>query len=304
MKDEKKILEWLNSELSDQEIQDLKKSEDAGLLEKIIHYSSHLQVPAIDAEAALAQFKQRKLEKKQSKVIPLNYKTLFKVAAAIVVLLTSSYFLFFNSKSTFETKIAQTQSFHLPDESEVTLNATSKITFDKNNWKNNRSLTLEGEAYFQVEKGKKFSVITKDGIVQVLGTHFNVKQRDQYYEVMCYEGLVSVTYKNKVVKLPPGKTFRVLHSKIESLNDFNAQGPSWLQKESNFDRIPLNQVIAELERQYKIKIVTNGVDTSKLFTGTFSNDNQELALTAVTIPLQLSYRVEGKTIIFYKYATK
>jgi hypothetical protein len=29
-------------------------------------------------------------------------------------------------------------------------------------------------------------------------------------EVMCYEGLVSVTYNNKTVKLPPGKTFRVV----------------------------------------------------------------------------------------------
>ena len=304
MKDEKKILEWLNDELSDEEIQDLKKSEDDALLEKIIHYSAHLQVPAIDVEVALAQFKQRNLEKKESKVVPLKYKTLFKVAAAVVVLLTSSYFLFFNTTSTFETTIAQIQSFQLPDASEVTLNATSKITFDKNNWKNNRSLTLEGEAYFQVKKGQKFSVITKDGIVQVLGTHFNIKQRDQYYEVMCYEGLVSVTYKNKVVKLPPGKTFRVLYNKIESVDKIETKGPSWLQKESNFDRIPLRQVIAELERQYDLKIITEGVDTTKLFTGTFSNDNQKLALEAVTIPLQLSYRVKGKTIIFYKYATK
>lgn len=304
MKDEKKILEWINGELSDKEIQDLKQSEDDIVLEKIMYYSAQLQAPTIDAEAVLAQFKQRKLEKKESKVIPLNYKAFFKVAAAIAVVLTSSYFLFFNSTTTFETAIAQTESFQLPDESEVTLNASSKITFDKNNWKKDRSLTLEGEAYFQVEKGQKFSVNTQNGIVQVLGTHFNVKQRDNYYEVKCYEGLVSVTYENKVVKLPPGKTFRVVNNTIEAVEDFVVQGPSWLQKESTFDRIPLAQVIAELERQYNIKIVTEDIDTTKLFTGTFSNDNQQVALEAVTIPLQLSYRIEGKTIIFYNYATK
>ncbi|MFT5251527.1 MAG: transmembrane sensor [Flavobacteriales bacterium] len=304
MKDEKKILEWINGELTDQEVEDLKKSEDYLTLEKIIHYGGHLQAPSIDAEAALVRFKQHKLEKKESKVIVLNYKNFFKIAAAITLLLTSSYFLFYNTDTTFKTAIAQTQSFQLPDESEVTLNAASKITFHKNSWKENRNLTLEGEAYFQVQKGQTFSVSTKDGIVKVLGTHFNVKQRNNYYEVMCYEGLVSVTYKNKTVKLPPGKTFRVVNKKIESAEDFNYQTPTWMKKESNFDRIPLSQVIAEVERQYNIIIKTESVDTSKLFTGTFTHKNQKVALEAITIPLQLSYRTEGKTITFYNYAAK
>jgi hypothetical protein len=59
---------------------------------------------------------------------------------------------------------------------------------------------------------------------------------------MCYEGLVSVTYNNKTVKLPPGKTFRVVKN-IESVQDFTNQTPSWLQKESNFDRIPLAKLL-------------------------------------------------------------
>jgi hypothetical protein len=40
-----------------------------------------------------------------------------------------------------------------------------------------------------------------------------------------------------------------------------------MQQESNFTGIPLDQVIAELERQYDIKIKSDGVDTTKLFTG-------------------------------------
>lgn len=302
MKDEKKILEWINGELTQQEIEDLKKSEDSLVLEKIAHYSKHLQPPVIDAQEALDSFNQKKSEKKRPKVINLNYKNFFKVAAAIALLFTSSYFLFFNSDSTFETAIAQTQSFELPDHSKVTLNASSKISFNENKWDEERTLSLEGEAYFEVQKGKTFSVKTQDGIVKVLGTHFNVKQRDNYYEVVCYEGLVSVTYDQKTVKLPPGKTFRVLNKNIESVDDFDIQSPYWLAKESNFDRIPLSLVIAELERQYDIKIKTEGVDTTKLFTGTFTHDNQQIALEAITVPLQLSFRVEGKTIIVYKYA--
>jgi hypothetical protein len=44
-----------------------------------------------------------------------------------------------------------------------------------------------------------------------------------------------------------------------------------------FTGIPLDQVIAELERQYDIKIKSDGVDTTKLFTGSFTHSNQKIA---------------------------
>jgi ferric-dicitrate binding protein FerR (iron transport regulator) len=301
MKNEKEIIKWLNGELSSKEIEDLKQSEGFDTLEKIAHYASHLETPTVDAQAALAAFKTRSLSKKETKVRTLNFKTFFKVAAALVVLLTSSYFLFFNNTQSYETGIAQTKTFRLPDNSEVLLNAASKITFNEKKWENNRNLTLDGEAYFQVQKGETFSVQTADGIVKVLGTHFNVKQRRNYYEVSCYEGLVSVTYNNETVKLPPGKTFRVVNKQIEDVDDSAAENPSWMQQESSFTGIPLNQVIAELERQYDIKIKADDVDTSKLFTGSFTHTNQKIALEAVTIPLKLSYKIDGKTIVFYNY---
>jgi ferric-dicitrate binding protein FerR (iron transport regulator) len=263
-----------------------------------------LETPKVDAQQALDHFKARNKSKKETKVRTLNFKIIYRVAAVLVVLLTSAYFLFYNTTTSFETQIAQTKTFHLPDDSEVLLNAASKITFNEKKWDKKRDLTLEGEAYFQVKKGQTFSVNTVDGIVKVLGTHFNVKQRKNYFEVSCFEGLVSVTHNNETIKLPPGKTFRLINNTIEDVPDFNAQNPSWMQQESSFDRIPLDQVIAELERQYDLKIKTEGVDTSKLFTGSFTHKDQKIALEAITIPLKLSYKIEGKTIIFYNYEVK
>jgi ferric-dicitrate binding protein FerR (iron transport regulator) len=304
MKNEKEILKWLNNELSSKEIEDLKQSEDLKTLEKIAHYASQLETPKVDAQAALEAFKARNHSKKKTKVRSLNFKTFYRVAAVLVIMLTSAYFLFFNNTKSFETQIAQTKTVTLPDNSEVILNSASKLTFNEKKWADKRDLTLEGEAYFKVQKGQTFSVNTKVGVVKVLGTHFNVKERQNYFEVHCYEGLVSVTYNNKTVKLPPGKTFRVINGSIENVEDFNSKNPSWIQQESSFNRIPLNQVIAELERQYDIKIKKEDVDTSKLFTGSFTHTNKEIALQAVTIPLKLSYRIEGKTVIFYNYGVK
>jgi transmembrane sensor len=304
MKNENEILKWLNRELSSKEIKDLKQSEGFDVLEKIAYYTSNLEAPKVDAQEALDQFKVRNKSKKEIKVRTLNFKTLYRVAAIVVVLLSSAYFLFYNTTTTFETKVAQTKSFNLPDDSEVLLNAASKITFNEKKWASKRTLTLEGEAYFQVKKGQTFSVNTIDGVVQVLGTHFNVKQRNNYFEVSCFEGLVSVTHNNNTIKLPPGKTFRLINDNVQDVPDSDIQNPSWMQNESSFDQIPLDQVIAEIERQYDIKIKTEDVDTSKLFTGSFTHTDQKIALEAITIPLKLSYKIEGKTIIFYNYDVK
>ncbi|KDN56380.1 FecR family protein [Flavobacterium seoulense] len=304
MEKEKEIVKWLDGELSTPEIEDLKQSKDFKSIEKIAHYASHLATPKVDAQQALAALKNRKLTKKSPKVRNLNFSAFYKIAAVFLIALTSAYFLFYNTNQSFETGIAQTTTFQLPDNSEVILNASSKVVFNEKNWNKKRDLTLEGEAYFQVQKGKTFSVTTTDGVVQVLGTHFDVKQRNNFYEVSCYEGLVSVTYNGKTVKLPPGKTFRVINKQIENVEDFDAQHPSWLQKESSFTRVPLHQVIAELERQYDIKIETKEIDTSKLFTGSFTHTDQKIALEAVTIPLQLSYSIKGENVIFYKYAAQ
>jgi len=304
MKNEKEILNWLNNELSSKEIEDLKQSEGFDTLEKIAYYASQLETPKVDAHAALEAFKAQNHSKKKTKIRTLNFKAFYRVAAVLVVMLTSAYFLFFNNTKSFETQIAQTKTVRLPDNSEVVLNSTSKLSFNEKKWADKRDLTLEGEAYFKVQKGQTFSVNTTAGVVKVLGTQFNVKERKNYFEVNCFEGLVSVTYNNQTFKLPPGKTFRVLNGHIENVEDFTAKNPSWIKQESSFNSIPLDQVIAELERQYDMKIKAEGIDTSKLFTGSFTHANEKTALQAVTIPLKLSYRIQGKTIILYNYDVK
>jgi ferric-dicitrate binding protein FerR (iron transport regulator) len=57
------------------------------------------------------------------------------------------------------------------------LNAASKLSFNEKKWADQRALTLEGEAFFKVQKGQTFSVNTTAGVITVLGTQFNVKER-------------------------------------------------------------------------------------------------------------------------------
>ena len=305
MEENNNILKWFNNDLSKSEEESLKQSKvlDDTLL-KIEHYSKHLNAPEVDANNALSQFKSRQLKKKDTKVRALNYKLIYRVAAMLTIMLCASYFIFFNNTVVYKTDIAQTQNLTLPDQSEVILNAKSKLSYNKKNWDNNRNLDLKGEAYFKVEKGQKFTVNTNAGTVQVLGTQFNVKQRNNYFEVQCYEGLVAVTNQNNTVKLTPGKTFRLINGVVENLDDFNANAPSWINAESSFVKVPLSNVIKELEIQYNITIDYKNIDTNMLFTGAFTHKDKNIALQAVTIPLNISYKIDGKKVTFYKYEGK
>lgn len=303
MNKESDILKWFDGEISTQEMKTLYPDENFSALEKTRFYTKQIEVPQIDAEKALADFKTRSFRKEAPKVIPLNFKSFLRIAAILVVLLTSSYFVFFNNDKSFSTEIAEIETLYLPDNSEVILNAQSKLVFNKKDWEKSRTLDLDGEAFFKVTKGEKFTVYTDAGTIQVLGTQFNVKERDNYFEVKCYEGSVRVTQSNMETVLLPGKTFRIVNGEIVAVKDFNSETPSWLSEESTFDNVPLWQVINELEVQYDITISAENVNVSELFTGSFTHKDKNIALQSVTIPLKLSYKINGKNVAFYNYGS-
>ncbi len=304
MENKNDILKWLNRETSDEELVRLKKTDDFKTLEKIAHYSAQIETPIVDVKEALAALKiKTKNSSKKGKILQFNFKQLYKYAAAIVVLFATSYFLLFNNTSSFKTEFAQTKTFNLPDNSEVVLNANSEIIFSKKDWKESRNLTLEGEAYFKVQKGKKFTVNTAIGEVTVLGTQFNVKERTNYFEVKTFEGLVRVTYKGKEIKLPRGTIFKVVNGVIDATTTFDVNEKSWLQKESNFKSIALRFVLAEIENQFDYTIETKDVDLDILYSGGFTHTDINIALQSVTIPLQLSYKIDGKKITIFNYGT-
>jgi transmembrane sensor len=301
METENDILKWFNGEMSTEDFKKLHPNEDVSVLEKLGFYTKQFDVPNINAHEALADFKVKHFKKEETKVLSLNFKSFLKIAAILLIMLTSSYFVFFNNTRSYATKIAQTETLTLPDNSQVILNAKSSLSFSKKNWASNRSLNLDGEAYFKVSKGEKFTVNTDAGSVQVLGTQFNIKERKNYFEVKCYEGAVSVTQNGEITRLTKGKTFRVVNGDIVNIKDFIIKNPAWLAQESTFENVPLWQVIDELEIQYDISITAKSIDTSKLFSGSFTHTDQNIALQSVTIPLNINYEIIDKQVEFYNY---
>ncbi|MEO0505163.1 MAG: FecR domain-containing protein [Bacteroidota bacterium] len=296
--EENYLAKWLNNELSPEELKAFEQTEEYQSYVKLKAVSSRLQAPEFDMEGTFAQIK-AKTAGDTAKVIALKpYKSFLRIAAAIALLMVGAFAYLNLSNESVTTEIAETAKLTLPDASEVVLNADSKVTYDDTDWDLQRNITLEGEAFFKVAKGKIFTVSTDLGQVQVLGTQFNVEARKDYFEVSCYEGLVSVTFNNTTQKLPAGASLLFIRGERMERTVSNRE-PSWLNRESSFERVPLQFVINELERQFKIDVALENVDTEVLFTGSFNNTDLETALKSISTPSKLNFKVSGDNVLFY-----
>ena len=293
MKREDLIKKWLDNSLNSQELEAFKQLEDFEELTRL--------------DSALQQFKPHGFES-DSELEKLNFalksrtrkqdnwlKPLLRVAAILAICFGFYYFTS-SLDANFETQLAQKTNVLLPDNTEVKLNAKSSLAFSNKGWKDSRDLKLIGEAYFKVAKGAKFTVHTSVGEISVLGTEFNVKNRDNLFEVVCYEGAVKVEYNEITRVLKPGETFLALNKKIVEKPITKNTSPFWINNESAFKSMPYNQVIAEFERQYNVTFSVKTIDTNEVFTGSFAHNNLDIALQAITIPLNLAYSKNNNKI--------
>jgi ferric-dicitrate binding protein FerR (iron transport regulator) len=175
----------------------------------------------------------------------------------------------------------------LPDGSQVIINDGSKISYDKKSFVNSRTISLNGEAFFEVQKGNSFIVNTPSGSIEVLGTSFNVFSHDNRLRVYCKTGSVKVKAPGSEVVLKPGEKTSLLENNTLNSPELTDEDVSWLQGLYNFENAPLLEVAAELERQFNIKIKLNSTLSKVKYTGFFQDSDLEEALHSVCWPLKL-----------------
>ena len=300
MEQEYLIKKWLNDELTPEELESFKALKDYQSYIDIVETAKNFKASETHKVESFEQLKQRLQEKRPTKVRPLWTNPFLRIACVLVIALGVYFSVFYNPITEVDTLAHQQTTVELPDASKVTLNAMSHIEYGKRHWNKNREVNLQGEAFFRVEKGSKFDVITSEGVVSVVGTQFSVNQRNQLFEVKCFEGIVKViTNSNEAKTLTAGKTFRLLDGKVYQ-NVTTSSEPQWLKNISRFEKLPFKIVVAELERQYGVKVTIENFDKNPLFTGGFVHNNLENALISVTQPLNLSYAIiSQKEVVMY-----
>jgi len=224
-------------------------------------------------------------------------------AAAVIVLLLSIYSLnSYLSTKTVKTKYAEQTSVSLPDGSSVVLNAGSKVSWSDKKFDTERLVTLQGEAYFNVKKGNKFTIKTKNGLVEVLGTQLNVFSRNNSFWTSCITGRVRVSTNNQQQLILPGDVAELTVNGLIKTHKNNIEKTiSWKEGIFHFEDKPLVSIFAELERQFDVSIEYENRKERRI-TVSFSNKKLNEALDIVCIPMGLKHEVDKnqKVRIFEK----
>ncbi|MEM9990238.1 MAG: FecR domain-containing protein [Bacteroidota bacterium] len=225
-------------------------------------------------------------------------------AAILGVLLAISSILFLQYDRAGKTIVAnraEQKKHTLPDGSIVRLNAASQLSYNPKKWHENRSLQLEGEAFFEVKTGSKFTVYTPSGEVSVLGTSFNVNARNKVLEVACFTGSVAVKHRQtgEQVKIHTQEQIALAGQKLQKTKfDMQAQA-TWRKGSFYYKRQPLYQILDEIERQYDVYIKASKTLEDKYVDDFYFDLRESLDNTVQNIGRILDVQVEmrGDTIL-------
>ncbi len=291
-----RLLLWMQDELEVATLQENLDPDELATFQKIKQGTDVLAAFENRHQATFNEIK-NKIDSESPKVRRLNYKWIGAIAATFIVAF-GLYSVLSTGQFETQTTFGQQSMVTLLDGSSVKLNAQSKLWYETADWEQDREVHLDGEALFKVTKGSNFTVVTKQGTIQVLGTEFNVNTANDYFEVTCYEGKVKVVLKgDQEFNLTAGQSVRKDNGFEPENRSTYLKEPTWIKGVSSFESVPLRQVIKALEAQYELSFVTDQVDLNQIYTGSFTHSNLETALKTVFKPMNIEYNAKNKQSI-------
>jgi ferric-dicitrate binding protein FerR (iron transport regulator) len=273
---------------------------------KILLYSSQYEVPYI-------QTKEEALTKLKAKIAEGNYTVknpkpaiiralplIGKAAALILILFGAWYLLVRRPTINVIAERGNQTEYQLPDGTLVSMNADTKVSYNKEHFGKNRFVKLEGEAFFNVVKGNPFIINTDFAKIEILGTSFNVFARELSFKVTCFTGKIRVTHKNRSIIVEPGESAVIESDFFEKIHEKDMQTiGNWRNGEFHYENVSLNKVFNEIERQFNVTFVLPDVN-KKYFTGMFTNKNLVNTLDIVCIPMGLTYEIGTNSKIYIR----
>jgi transmembrane sensor len=247
---------------------------------------------------------------RKKKVIRRLYISIGSAAAVLGFVLLG--FWLSRAEVTITTKYAEEKKITLPDGSIVILNANSSIHYPLLWWINHRrNVKLEGEAYFKVvhlnadttniPEQDRFRLQTSRLHIEVLGTEFNVKDRNQSAKISLTKGSVSVSslISGKHYILKPSQM--ALETRDEALKIAIAD-PSvenaWIQGQRKMEKTKVKDILQEFEEVYGRRVTLSDPTMAEVqIDGTISFKNEEAVLFVLANILNANIKRDSTTIV-------
>lgn len=198
-------------------------------------------------------------------------------------------------------KGSQVVDMTLADGSRVWLNAGSSVTYPIAFIENERTVSITGEAYFQVasDKTKPFRVNKGNMQVEVLGTHFNVNAYDdeEDIKVTLLEGVVRVKLNNESQLLKPGEQAKVSGT-VNITKDVDLQEVmAWRDGRFKFSGVAMETIMRQAARWYDIDIEYRGKVEGTLSGGIARNVNVSQLLHVLELTDKVRFEIAGRKVI-------
>lgn len=252
----------------------------------------------------------QKIEQKANKTRPSATFRYLRVAASVaaVFLLVPLGFHFYNTDkpSVDVVKISaktSTDKVELEDGSIVYLNNNASLSYPKKFDSNQRIVSLQGEAFFEIAKDAKrpFIIHTNHSDVEVLGTSFNINTETAQTEIAVATGKVKVKslFNNKFSILTPNQSAKVDKEILEVFSTENKNYLAWKTGVFHFNKTPISQVVKELNTFYNNKVTLSKTDTDCLFSATLEQQKLDEILEIIKLTCDLQFNKKNKTYELY-----
>lgn len=240
------------------------------------------------------------------------------LAASVALIAASIWFFHLNQKNAAKslpmantlsksTLRGQKLKAQLPDGSSVWLNAESRITFP-DHFGATRKVTLEGEAFFDIEKDaeKPFIIEAGKAEIKVLGTSFNVKAypEEKMVETVVVTGTVAIEgpKAQPPITLTPNQkaVYRYGENSFWKETVEIREAVSWRNGILTFTDADLPEVIKKLERWFDVEfdVITAAITNCKV-TATFDNLALEQIMEQLQFIAPITYEIEEKTVTLW-----
>lgn len=204
-------------------------------------------------------------------------------------------------------------SAELADGTHVELNAESRLTLVRLSGQGMREVHLEGEAFFEVthEAHRPFLVRTREGVIRVVGTAFNVKVYGDEDEasVAVTEGAVALEVLTSpqaaaedTVVLRPGQLGVVTGRRLSALRRGVDLTPllAWREGRLVFENAPFPEVVRRLERWYDLQIEGGSLESVDRLNAVFDRESAPEVVRDIALALGLQYEQVDRRVRFYR----
>lgn len=189
----------------------------------------------------------------------------------------------------------------LSDGSKVWVNAMSKLKFPVLFAAGERSVELEGEAFFEVTKdvNRPFIVRANGTDIKVLGTHFNVDAYSHKVRTTLQEGKVEVASANQSILLAPGEFSESANGILEKGTADLNRDLAWYNNEFYFKKDNIKFIVDQLSNWYDLEVrFDQDVNKNKIVTGSI---DRNVPLSQVIEMLEyvsdLKFKIDGNQLI-------